>query len=538
MTQLFLRFYLSVLAVLFLSWFIYGYVLNLRYKADRARVVTQAHAGGMRLVFDAMDHAPASQRSEILQGIQKEFRCPLELRPLSELSSESRRSLSVPGIPSYIQWNVDIEGVGVALDDRSYLRMGPFPNFEGLAIEDSLRGWMIMAAHEIDQSSNPTLVAIEQLRKRFDFDIALQQEADVPSATLDRIRNGRDVVFYSLEPDRWVASTALEKPGYLLRFGPFPKFNREERPAATATLALVLLPAALAIALLLRPVANQFRQIEAAAKTIAGGDLHARVDEHRIGSARDLARAFNRMASQTETTLRTQRELLQAVSHELKTPLARIRFAMDLAASATEDSQRRKRLDAMDDAIEDLNSLVDELIGYVRMESAEALRERERLHVNEILGSLMDKYQGLYPDVVFRLEPTQEGHEDSIEADRTAFHRALGNLISNAGRFASHRVIVRAANRDCFMTIEVEDDGPGVLAQDRERVFEPFVRLDSSEPSKHRHPGAGVGLGLAIVRRIVEQHSGTVELLSSPNGGCLARTTWPTASPMGQTSLL
>jgi two-component system sensor histidine kinase RstB len=533
MTQLFLRFYLGVLAVLFLAWWIYGYVLQLRYEADRARVVTEAHASGLRLIAEDLRRIPVSDRADAISVVAKEFRCPLEILPLESMASNDRSSLNRPNASSYMRWDQDREGVAVVIDDTTYLRMGPFPNYDLFGIEDSLRGWMRAAAGKLRSAGKPFDQVLADMQSRFNLPLAIDTIDAIPADAAGRMRANRDVVFYSKPHDRFFASTTIEdtgSQGALLTVGPFPKFSREERPAATTTLAIVLLPAALAILMLLRPVAKQLRQIESAAQSIAQGNLQSRVDEQRIGSARNLARAFNQMANRTETMVRTQRELLQAVSHELKTPLARIRFAMDLASTASEDSERSKRLKAIDDAVEDLDGLVEELISYVRMEDASAATRRESVSIREVLDGLLERHRAIHPGKEFSWNPTSISDAIHVLADPTALHRALGNLIGNAARFANRRVEISASAQGNRVVIDIDDDGPGIPAADRSRVLEPFVRLENQPDPTDNPPGAGVGLGLAIVRRTIEQHAATLEIADSPLGGCRVRTSWPPAT--------
>ncbi|MCU0708062.1 MAG: ATP-binding protein [Pirellula sp.] len=539
MTQLFIRFYLGVLAVLFVSWWIYGYVLQLRYEADRARVVTEAHASGLRLVASELSKLPDAERRVAMEQYSTDFRSPIEIRSLRELDPKVRTVLSGPGTSSYIQWSPYEEGVAVVVDDETYLRMGPFPNYELFAIEDSMRGWMRAASRYVHQAGPPYADGIASLQPRFDLKLDIDYVNKLSREVAQRLKGSRDVIFYAKDDQQFYVSSLLDRyddSAPVLTVGPLPKFNREERPAATTTLALVLLPAAVAILLLLRPVANQLQQVESAAQAFAGGNLRARVDESHIGSARNLARAFNQMASRTETMVRTQRELLQAVSHELKTPLARIRFSMDLASTATDDVQRNRRLEAIDQAVEDLDGLVEELVSYVRMENASVVDRRELVSVTEVLDSLIDRHRCLYPDMDFcwTSSPSHEipsGDSISVMADRAAFHRALGNLIGNAARFAKSRVEVKVIPSLRTVCIDIEDDGPGIPETERQRVLEPFVRLEDQPEERASKTGAGVGLGLAIVKRTIEQHAGSLEIGVSEQGGCRVRTCWPTAAP-------
>ena len=166
--------------------------------------------------------------------------------------------------------------------------------------------------------------------------------------------------------------------------------------------------------------------------------------------------------------------------------------------------------------------LVAELLTYVRMETTEPLLNVEPVSLRGMVDVLIPKYAALHPSVQFELHETVGGGEHSVLVDRTGFQRAIGNLLGNAGRHAKSQVIVAADSSSEFVTVDIDDDGEGIPDSDRERVFEPFQRLDNDVN------GNGVGLGLALVKRIVNQHGGKVEVLTSSLGGCRIRTTWPT----------
>ena len=137
--------------------------------------------------------------------------------------------------------------------------------------------------------------------------------------------------------------------------------------------------------------------MERAAKAIASGDLTARVEERKVRSAKALAQAFNDMAAHTETMVRAQRELLQAVSHELRTPLSRLRFAIDLIAAAKDDAQRKRWLEALDAATEELDELVGELLAYVRTEATRSQIEPEPLVLRDVARSPASQVRSAVP---------------------------------------------------------------------------------------------------------------------------------------------
>ena len=460
----------------------------------------------------------------MLDRLQRAFDYPVKVIPVVDLPrSTQRRIANGDDVAS----NPRSEGGSVvaALKGRSdVVRLGPFPNYNRSQIEASLAGWMRLTAHKLNAVPPADReVVLEKLQTQFDFPLEISQRYSLPNGPQQRIIAGEDSVFFPQAIDRWYAATPLSGEAEVLRFGPFPSFERSEQKAATTTLALVLLPSALAIALLLRPVAQQLRRVENVAKAIAEGDLSARVDERRVGSAKPLAHAFNDMAGRTETLVRTQRELLQAVSHELRTPLSRMRFAIDLVETAKDDVERKQRLESLDAATEELDELVGELISYVRMESAEPQLNREHVAVHTVLSDVIPKYAALRPSINFHLDEQVGRRDDDVYADRHGFQRVMGNLLSNAGRHAESNVKIHSESTHGITTVDVDDDGLGIPMSDRERVFEPFVRLEDASNGN----GRGVGLGLALVKRIVTQHGGSVEILSSPLGGCRIRTTWP-----------
>ncbi len=298
--------------------------------------------------------------------------------------------------------------------------------------------------------------------------------------------------------------------GGALLFGPLPQFVGPSQTEVTFGYGVVFLLAAIAIAILLRPVAFQMRAVERTATAIAQGDLSARVDSTKAPKYLALVRAFNSMADRTETLLRSQRELLQAVSHELRTPLARIRFAADLVETAKSDEERRTRLDAIDNATQKLDHLVGELLTYVRMDSDVPSGTPVTIDLNLLFSELIDIHAPLNPAIRFQQDSSSQPFE--ITTDHDSLSRAIENLLSNAARHAKSQVHLQARTNNGEVLIEVDDDGEGVPPENRQKIFEPFVRLDNSQEP-------GTGLGLALVNRIAKRHGGSVQASESPLGG-------------------
>ena len=264
-------------------------------------------------------------------------------------------------------------------------------------------------------------------------------------------------------------------------------------------------------------------------RSVADGIAHPlpEKDKDALG---ELARAYNETAYAVETwrhaqsqLLADQRDLMHAIAHELRGPLARSDFALELLRDAESDEQRRKLAASLGGALSELEELVREVLGYARLQHGTTALNPEAIELTEQVDLTIAKVKTLYPNITF----VSEGEAMTLRADRHLFDRALLNLIKNAACYARSAVQVRWQMQGGEFRLSVEDDGPGIPTGQRESVFLPFVRLD---PSRSRDSG-GVGLGLAIVKSISERHSGKVTLDESRLGGARFTLAWPDGAP-------
>lgn len=524
MTRLFIQFYIGVLVVLFGAWSIHGVISARQIGIEVPRIVEIAHRGGARLLAQKLDQVSLEERSVVLDQLKREFGftqregIPVRIVSIDELPDDARSRIAA-GEDAVFN---DGQLATPLTSGDDVLQFGPFPQYTHY--ERALQGGIQLAVRTVEDhphADSKTLLA--DLSMDFGYAVQQMEVTELPGWQQLRIAAGEATVFY-LDDDEPFVVAPLPGRSSVLRFGPLPDFGGTEQRILAKSTAIVLVVTAIAIAILLRPMARQLRRVEDAARAISHGDLSARVDESKTRSAKPLAEAFNHMAARTETLLQTQQEILQAVSHELRTPLSRIRFAIDLIETANDDEERARRLQSLDSAATELDELVGELLRYVRLESAEPVQERETLSLDETFQTLIDKHAALFPDICFNLGNLPDGSA-AVVVDPAAFHRAIGNLLRNAGRFADEQVTISVSAESSIVTVFVDDDGPGIPTQDRERVFEPFTRLNGNVETQ------GVGLGLAIVRRIVMQHGGKARVASSSSGGCRIETTWPESSP-------
>ena len=225
---------------------------------------------------------------------------------------------------------------------------------------------------------------------------------------------------------------------------------------------------------------------------------------------RDLASAFNEMQGRISELVARRTQALGAVSHDLRTPLTRLKLRM-------EDTADAELQNAVISDIDEMEQMIEATLSYLKGEDS-AERPR-RLDLDALLRTVVDEARDAGGQADLNVVPHLV-----IDGCRISLKRAFSNLIGNALRFGTH-IVVSAAPRDTMIQITIDDNGPGIPDDRLAAVLEPFVRL---EHSRNRETG-GVGLGLTIAKSNIETHGGTLNLANRPEGGLRATVTLPRA---------
>jgi len=248
---------------------------------------------------------------------------------------------------------------------------------------------------------------------------------------------------------------------------------------------------------------NQIRPIRRLARAVDSFGKGRPVEENfRSGGAQEVrqaATAFNLMRERIQRQIRQRTDMLSGVSHDLRTPLTRMKLQLAMLGSSLEIDELKADVSEMEKMIE----------GYLTFARGEGDEEAIETNLSGVIEDVVAQWKrnGAAIDVHV------EGRLDAW-CRPNAIKRCLDNLITNANRYGSH-IWLRAGKRDEFTEITIDDDGPGIAEESREEVFRPFFRLDQS-----RNPETGgTGLGLAIARDIARAHGGDIIMETSPNGG-------------------
>lgn len=347
----------------------------------------------------------------------------------------------------------------------------------------------------------------EQLEQALDLPVQVVSAGQVrwPSAQQSKFAAGEPVILFGDTTQLYVY---IQHRDDIWRIGPVI----DETPSPTyAYHLLFFLLLAVVTTIWLWPLSRDLKRLEEHLRYVSQPDQKP-LDLSKRSLVYPLALSFNAMRERIWYLLGIQRDLTHAVSHDLRTPLARMKFALALPDSPA-------KTEALQEDVAEMEEIVDTLLDYARMEAQEELMERDDVDVSELCLHVVEKYQR---NATQKIELECPEHA-VFRCDGHYIERALNNLLQNASRYAASciRVVVVPQRESSGMpnggglTIHVDDDGPGIPASERQKILKPFVRL---EESRSRDSG-GAGLGLTIVSRIMEWHGGRIDISDSPLGG-------------------
>jgi two-component system sensor histidine kinase CpxA len=268
---------------------------------------------------------------------------------------------------------------------------------------------------------------------------------------------------------------------------------------------------------LARYVSKPVERLQASTRSLAAGNLDARVDQD-FSRRRDelgvLARDFNMMAEHVRNLLASKEDLLRGMSHELRSPLARLRVALGLARRPGEDLTRQ--FDRIELEAERLDTLIGQMLQLSQLRAAEPARTREPVELTTLLGEVVDDAR-LEAGATDKKVDWTPGANVVVEGDHRLLRSAIENVLRNAVRFTAPgtAVTTNLTHDESRARISIEDSGPGVPEHEVARIFEPFYRVAEA---RDRDTG-GTGLGLAITARIVDLHGGRILARNAATGG-------------------
>ncbi|KZN29965.1 two-component system sensor histidine kinase EnvZ [Pseudoalteromonas luteoviolacea] len=316
-----------------------------------------------------------------------------------------------------------------------------------------------------------------------------------------RISQGDPVVY-------WVE--APQAPGYWVRV-PLSGFSETKLEFLVFYLSSIGFLSVLGGWLFARHLNRPLRALQTAASRVGAGDFSMRLVEQGSTEVIEVTRAFNQMSKGIAALESDRRLLMAGVSHDLRTPLTRIRLATEMMS----DEEDYLKEGIIDD-IEDMNAIIDQFIEYLRHHSSGEMNLDD---VNALVEEVVHAEQQHKRVINFTMAPSLPG----VLMNTVALKRVITNMIENAIRYSNEDIEVVTLWEKKWVIVQVKDRGPGIPEAELESVFEPFKQGDQARGSE------GSGLGLAIIKRIVTTHGGQVALSNRKEGGLCAEVRLPIA---------
>jgi len=515
MTKIFLRLYLFLVFTFALFFAGINYLPEYLLKDTISEAISKSAGGMFYLIEEKLKKHPQSDWRDQIKKIQPRYAFPLNIYTLDENKFDA-------GEMEYLNAEKTIyredDGAGVwyhRIKSTPYILSMAMNNTNTRVNELSAAGTFSLAGERyIGQPESKWKQITDDIQQRFDIPVRmlLLQDLDVPEGKVERLQSGELVGVDAREQtERYVQRIKDSK--WYIQAGPISD------PAILNLLDYIILTLlavmiAVTVWVWLRPMWLGLVNLHRTVTAFGIGEFDVRADEHNKAPTHKLATTFNAMATRIKSLIKTQKDLTNAVAHELRTPLARIRFATEILTNCDEEDKQR-HLSGINKDIEEMGALVDELLMYAKFDQSGPNIKKLRRSLSDWLKDFAFEScqgRGAITPVLKVIDLTKDY---SAVFDAECLERALNNLLGNACRYARGSVEVHMQQDKDNYVIHIDDDGPGIPVESYERLFEPFYRLD---PSRDKNTG-GYGLGLAIVKQIMLWHQGSVSVSVSPLGG-------------------
>jgi two-component system OmpR family sensor kinase len=258
------------------------------------------------------------------------------------------------------------------------------------------------------------------------------------------------------------------------------------------------------------PLIRQLSVLRQTAKSFGEGNLDDRISVSSRSYIRDIETEFNHMAQRIESLVKDVKLLSSAVSHDLRTPLARIRIGLDTLREENDPLVRRRFEDKIDANMDEMTSLVETLLTYARLDQTMVGLSNEKISLNEVIKNCMKTKMS----EVINLELKLPDADCAVYGDSRYLSMLVNNLVQNAIQYSNGHVCVQLLEIPTEIILTVSDNGGGVEKELKEHIFKPFVRGNHKGKAKNNH-----GIGLATVKRILDWHQGHIQINTSQRLG-------------------
>ncbi len=484
---------------------------------------TQITKGTFYLIEEKLQGLNDHQQQQVIDKLQDQFGYPLHLLKPGDPLIDAKN------------WKIILAGNSIQLDiDDANYNIKKIPSSDtviAIAFSESnaenahrqaLGTFNLIKQKLFAQPKEKWLDIIHKLQPYFGFPINLIKRKMLSVELLSILANDKELnqrfdkgkIIYIESNDHEYYIQKLKDYPYILQAGPIKPPIAVIISLLVGLFILFFLGLALTLFLWVRPLWKSINELTCASDNFGQGKLESRANVTAHAALGNLASQFNAMAERINHLITGHRDLTNAVSHELRTPITRMRFGLEMLEKTNEEAKQRY-LDGLNVDVNDLEELVNELLNYARFEQAGALPALETIKVLPWLEGIIEHAKGYTGNLTIYTIKNNVPEALNIRCSPYYMTRVIHNLLRNACKYSQHKIniIIELTKKDIM--IHIDDDGVGIPKPDRQRIFEPFSRIDESRS----HLSGGHGLGLAIAKRIMDTHNGRIAIDDSPIGG-------------------
>lgn len=522
---MFVRIYLGLLAAVSLallsSYLIFTAVNQMRMEAHNKAI----YAGTFQLIKAGLSRHQGQKQQEWLTIVKRLSGLPLSLTPLSAQDRAAKSTGPLDEDDFHFQRHPQDHTyqVSMLIGDDQILKA----EIESVS-EQQLRVAAVLIINELGRTRSEHLhEKLARIQQLFSFPLTLGilSETHLDNSQRTRVKSGSATVVLNAteDGDSHSVYAMVNKPQeQVLIYGPIPIFVETPLSLLVSLLSLSILIIGLAAYGLVRRLEIRLQSMSRHVERFGPEDLTRRLNEPGDDAVAQLAGNIDGMAGRIASLIEDQKHMSQAISHELRTPIARMKFRLDMLEMQTGNATSLDKIDGLKRDLNELNTLIDEALFFQKIDSLDTLMGSsiETLLLPECCLEITENALPLASGKTLSMT-IPEGIQ--VQANATYLRRLLQNLILNALRYCHERVEISYQSSTDKHTLIIDDDGEGIPEDLRESLFQPFQRAETSRNKK----SGGYGLGLAIVKRIADLHCGQIIVTESHLGGAQFRFSWP-----------
>ena len=483
--------------------------------------MTEAYLGSIQKIEREIQKLPESERQDGLSRIDEEFGYDLHLVTLASLKVEDKKKQRIKqGEIVYIDKNGEviayrIEGTDLILTiDVELSDVG--------GIYRIARGPVFFIRKDLEGLSEEEIInKLPQLEREYSlpFSLITKKESGLQMDKYKGKHVGDQIYWYQDEEGSDVLHFVLDnlesQGGKRLMIGPL-NYQRYEWVGLTIFVGITVVLTLLCLLLWLLPLWRDHKRLNKAAVDFGLGRLESRVKVRKGSFSANVSQAFNSMADNIQNLIRTNQNLTNAVAHDLRTPLARLRFANEIMTlnNCSEEEIKRYRK-TISSSIDSLDYLINQTLLHSRYNRAVDIKHFSKCRFASKIHEEVEQFSFDYEHLKFVTHIDNELAIKEQFIDDKALGRALSNLLSNAVKYANSIIRISYFVKNEYIHLQVQDDGKGIDLDCVDFILMPFSQLNNEE----RDLSNGHGLGLAIVNQIAKWHKGKVIIAQSELGG-------------------